>query len=574
MNTNISFKEFMDQVEERLKAYSPETLREIIMEWARNTHPSKRHEFLAMLIPPSLKQQAPDRKLLKEISKLAKRVENGDYCEGWGWDEEIGDERDWGDESWADETDEFFTRACEAMMAGNYQLAKEAYAQLFDILEMGEEPGHLPGSPDPTEMLKTDLNDARACYLRSVYLSSPIDKRPAELLEAIQRFSFYAGDSLNLKSVINAGQEPLPDFPEFLSRWFDLLKGASGHWTHYLLYEAAMLSGGTSAIEKLAREESKRYPRAYVKWIEALEREGNYHSMFEAAKEGLENVPRDYAVRGEIAEGLVRAAEHLNDVEAQLLGWREAFYSNPSLSRLLSLLSVAEQRDRYREEIDTAITRVVSLLRGKKKYQDYSFAEDSEKQESTASESLLTPAYLLAGQIEDALNLCKSKGALGWSYGENPKGLIIPFLLRLLSQGKNLYSTQNLEQLWEEAVTTTAGSTISGYGYGRRDVADRFQQAMGKVFQSVQLSEDEEIRYIRWCTEEIKRRVDAIVGEKHRKSYDKAANLLVALAEVLANRGMKSDGAELIEKYRQKYRHYSAFKQELNKALRESNIFE
>ena len=155
---------------------------------------------------------------------------------------------------------------------------------------------------------------------------------------------------------------------------------------------------------------------------------------------------------------------------------------------------------------------------------------------------------------------------MGWSYGHNPKGLVIPFFLVLLCKGKNLYSAQNLEQLWNEAV-----NNISGYSYN--NLAERFQRAMDRVFQSIQLSKDEENKYMRWCIQETGRRVDAIVGNKHRKSYHKAANLLVALAEVLANRDMKSSGIDLIERYRQKYHRHSAFRQELMLTISRPSIF-
>ena len=568
VSTNISFKDFMDQVEMRLKAYSPDTLREMLMEWAKNTHPSKRIEFLAKLtpVPPAQAIAEPNEELLEEISELAKRVKSGDYCEGWGWDDEIQEERDWGDESWANEVDEFFAGAHEAMAAAHYKLAKDAYAGLFAILDMGEEVGHLPGSLDPQDMLDTDLGEARPCYLRSVYLSSLPDERPTELLQAMQRFRYQLGDDLNLQSIVNAERNPLPDFTQFLFDWIDLLKRTNEHSVRYLLREAVMLSGGTAAIAKLAREEGTRYPRAYIDWIKALEKDGDFHSMLEAAKEGLTNITKDHAVRAEIAEGMIRAGEHLDDMEVQLEGWHEAFYSNPSLSYLLSLLSVAERKGCYHEEIEAAITRIVLLLGKTEKYQGRSFIEDAETRESTASGSLLNQAYLLAGRYEDAFNLCNNKEALGWSYGHNPKGLTIPFFLVILSKGKNLYSAQNLERLWNEVVNNISV-------YNKQDVAARFQQTMGKVFRSIHLSEDEDNKYMRWCIEETGHRIDAIVGEKHRQSYCKAADLLVALAEVLANRDMKSDGTDLIERYRQKYHRHSAFKQELNVAIRRSSLF-
>ncbi|MBE0448711.1 MAG: hypothetical protein IBX64_11560, partial [Actinobacteria bacterium] len=103
MYTKISFEEFIEQVEQRLGEYSQETLRKIIMEWAKSTPSADRRQFLAKLLPPLPQQlvSLSGEELLGEIRGLAKRVENGDYCVGWGWDHDIHEERDFGDESWA-----------------------------------------------------------------------------------------------------------------------------------------------------------------------------------------------------------------------------------------------------------------------------------------------------------------------------------------------------------------------------------------------------------------------------------------------------------------------------------------
>ncbi len=560
----------MEQVEERLEKYSPETLRKILMEWAKSTSSADRYEFLVRFALPSPQQQVSphDEELLEEVRELAKRVKDGDYCDGWGWDEEIHEERDWGDESWVDEVDEFFGRAHDALTDGHYKLAENAYAQLFEILEMGEEPGHLPGSPKPTDLLKTDLGEARACYLRAVYLSTPLDERSILLLELMQKFSYSIGDNLNLQSIINAQRESLPDFTEFLTHWVDILKTANNDATRYLLREAVMISGGTSAIAELARQQGKSNPKVYVEWIKALEKEGDFQTMFNAAKEGLADVPKDFVVRAEIADGLVRAGGHLGDMDVQLFGWREVFYSHPSLANLLSLLSMAEQKGCRREEIETAIARVISLLKKEKKSESCFSWGDHDTQKTTASENFLNQAYLLAGRYEDAFDLCRNKGALGWSYGQNPKGLMIPFFLMLLSKGKKQYPAQNLEQMWEQAV-----NTVCGYEHYNEELKKHYIGAMDKVFKSIHLSEDEEKKYIHWSIEEIGYRVDAIVGEKHRQSYHKAANLLVALAEVLTNRGMKADGAALIEKYQRKYHRHIAFQHELREAIKKSGPF-
>ncbi|QSQ07712.1 hypothetical protein H0A61_00028 [Koleobacter methoxysyntrophicus] len=42
----------------------------------------------------------------------------------------------------------FFLQTRSLLLQGKYKLAEEVYRKLFDILEMGQEPGHLPGDPE------------------------------------------------------------------------------------------------------------------------------------------------------------------------------------------------------------------------------------------------------------------------------------------------------------------------------------------------------------------------------------------------------------------------------------------
>jgi hypothetical protein len=564
-----SFKEFMDQVETRLESFSPDVWREILLQWAKDTQPAERDGFLARLVRPSPDREIPksDENLIEEIADLAIRVENGAYVDGWGWDDAIHEERDWGDESWAEEVDEFFNRAHAALASGQHQLAREAYSRLFDILDQGEEPGHLPGNPDAQSMLGIDLNEAQSSYLRSIYLSSPHPERPGDLLQAIQRFWYQHKGELNLTSVVNVESAPLPDWGQFLPEWIDFLKETRSPATSYLLREAVFMFGGTAALAEFARSESNRFPRAYIDWIQTLEKEDNTQAMLQAAREGLANVPRGLVVRAEIAQGLVRAGERLQDPEMQLAGWKEAFYSNPSISVLLSLLSAAEPRGGYQVEITAAINRVSSLLARENQNLGRSYIDKGELTESSASVDLLYQAYLLAGRYDDAYNLNNSPERGQWNYRNIPVELGIAFFLKLLSRKKRQPPTPNQEQLWNEAF-----NHLEGY-HTPTDVIERFEMAIEKVIQSSQISEEAEKKYLSWLKKTIAKYVDSTVGEKLRDGYNKAAIQLVALAEVLALSGQKSEGTGLIETYTQKYRNFSAFRREMNTATGRSRIF-
>ena len=113
----------MEKVNNRLDEMSAEDLRELLARRASEVQPDGRYEFLARITALPVEEQDLDEQteeeLLGEIAAFAKRVADGDYCEGWGWDAEIGEERDWGDESWAEDGAEVVRSPEEALAAAN-----------------------------------------------------------------------------------------------------------------------------------------------------------------------------------------------------------------------------------------------------------------------------------------------------------------------------------------------------------------------------------------------------------------------------------------------------------------------
>jgi uncharacterized protein (DUF1778 family) len=66
-------------------------------------------------------------------------------------------------------------------------------------------------------------------------------------------------------------------------------------------------------------------------------------------------------------------------------------------------------------------------------------------------------------------------------------------------------------------------------------------------------------------------RIDGIVSNKHRKAYNRAAEALGALMECFVLNGNQPQADNLLENHRnQKYRQYSAFRREVDAAIRSS----
>lgn len=559
----LSYKEFIEEVRVCLRNLSTEDFRNLILYWASEEYPLRRQEFLDKLILPKQKKEVISNveTLMDEIEAFTQRVEDGEYCDGWGWDDAIHEERDWGDESWAEEMDEFFLQARSLLLQGKYKLAEEAYRRLFDILEMGQEPGHLPGDPDCSNMLKVDIDEQVALFLRSVYMNSTFEERPALLSESINEYGYLARE-IKLKNVIDALDSLLPDLDAFLADWIELLKNQSQMRVSELLREAVFLKGGVPAISEFARQYPDKYPKAYIDWIRVLEKKGKTDSVIQVAREGLSRIPQDYTVRAEVAETISRIGEKLGDKKLILEGYRECFYSNPSIRYLLDLYLTAVECGCF-EEIRDMVEQRIMELRSKNKIPVTNYY-DSEQNRSFATEGVLFNALLLAGKHENVFEMCKSLGPLGWSSSDNPKPVFAVCMMTILTKdGKH---SKVLYKQWDKAIANT------GLG-ANEEYVKKYRKLIDNIKGSIQLTPEQEEFYLKWCKDEIGRRVDAIVGKQHRGSYHKAAELLVAMAETLANRQEKQEGMELIERYRSKYPRHIAFKSEVKEALQASGLF-
>lgn len=219
--------------------------------------------------------------------------------------------------------DEFFLQCRSLLLQGEYAIAEEAYRKLFDILEMGEEPGHLPGDLNSTSMITVDMDEQVALFLRAVYLlNTPSEERAATLYESMHKCQYLAHE-IKLKNMINALDSELPDFDDFLAEWIYFLKNEEQNQARTivsfnrskLLREAVFLKGGIPAISEFARQHGDKYPHAYLDWIEALGREDDTDLIIRVARDGLSRIPRDNKVRAEVAETISKVGEKQKGME-------------------------------------------------------------------------------------------------------------------------------------------------------------------------------------------------------------------------------------------------------------------
>ena len=571
----LSLKEFVSELTARLDRFTHDELKTVILEHAASLLPKKRQTYMDIFVlpvkpEPEKIQKAEGDLLLREIEAFGKRAANHEYTDGWGWDNEYGEERAWGDDSWAPEVDDLFEQIGEFYEAGDYGLARQAYENLLDIYNGGNEEGQFSGY-DHDEMIETDIDEAALRYLRCIYLTEKPSSRPDALFDAISGLH-YCHDNLNIHGMINVSLEELPGLDEFGKEWAAFLKRQiDSRIVSDLIKEGVRLFEGTKGLEILATESGQQFPGSFTAWLEALKKEKKYEEMIWAATLGLEKLPENLVIRARIADYLHEAAGKLKREDMVGRSLKEALYASPSLDRLLNFLDSAKNAEMKRALIDGALDRFHTIRkRESKSPQDLNRSPDH--RENYVPGDLEMCCHLLKGDYFRVASLVAKSEPLGWSYGGNLNALAVSFFLYVRwNREKSL--TANMAQLWQEATSFRTLSYNEREDCGSGDPGSRFQDYLENVLKEYTVSDRDRDKYFKDAEKTAQKRIDAIVGGKHRKSYWKTARLILAIAETYWSNNEQDKGQRLINQFREKYNRHSAFIRELRTMTDKSGLF-
>jgi len=542
---------FLKEVEKQIEGLSKEEIKAILLMKAKNLKPTEREFFLAELSPEKKAEvAADDDTLLTDIDDFVKHIEDGKYSTGWGWDDEIHDEREWGDESWADEMDELFERTDEVFLSGDIKLACQAYGKLLKTFHMGEETGHFPGQLSPTEMVETDLDEARARYLRALYETTHKKERARVIFEEIKNLRYIGSSDFDLKTIEDALTTKPEDWGQFLEDMKGIsLEGVLAQNMRALGYvkNLDMLCSiifeleGLGGLSRLAKEHGNKLHKVYLVWISKLQEAGKDREAVEAYQQSLNVIPPQTRIRAEISDLAALSAKKIKDENVLFEMHKEAFFSSPDIGRLLSLRESAMSSGQLK-----VMEEVVSFL------------EEHQGKHSFISnpEELLVQAYILIENYEKMWDVTSKGEPLGWSGYNSSQAVAVPFLMVSSVRGVPLKSDSVVIKVWRGK---------EGY---EDEQNKRFKAVVEKDILVKDISGEERIKQIKWATSVVEKRVDAIVSNKYRGSYDKAALLLVGCVEALNLLGRPTEAQIFFDNIRTRYNRHSAFQQEIKKLLK------
>ena len=147
----------------------------------------------------------------------------------------------------------------------------------------------------------------------------------------------------------------------------------------------------------------------------------------------------------------------------------------------------------------------------------------------------------------------KHKNLLGWSYSFEKKSVYLWLLL--------LYETDEKTKSYSKLLS----DVFTDIEYNNTEnifLEDNINEIWKTWKTNFKLDKELKSKVIKWLGDVVENRVDAIMQGNFRKSYYKAALLVVSYSEILASENIKNK-TEGIEYYIKKYSRRSAFRAEL-----------
>lgn len=357
------------------------------------------------------------------------------------------------------------------------------------------------------------------------------------------------------------GNDDLPEFDEFLTRWIAYLGRQKGRQAEKLLKEAQSFVQDDALLIDNARKYVKEHPVLYKQLLEMNLKSGRNEEMYQIGIEALNKIPVSYLVRSDIALLAATFAQRMNETKKAERCWLEAFRSNSTVVNYLKLRFLSSNWNVYRTEINSIFER--AYRENSQRGTGYSYKEYSERENRLYKNEYCTLLFF-EGQFENMYTIgMNTKKGLGWSATFMKQGLA--FMMLLLFSGEELpIGLRTMQNIAYSA----CGFSAEEYYRGTAEINTEPDEA---VFTSVyscwkkeiSLSEDEMSLWMNRIDKWIALRVSEIMANNRRNYYGECAAFIAAFGEVQESLGNPNAKAQIMNQYQSEYSRRTAFHREL-----------
>lgn len=577
MAKDLSIREFSERLESRLAEMSIGDLQTWIGDVANDVPPDKRLDFLKSLLPPGELPAGGSKgaTVLAEIAALRRKLDVAMRKEPeWGYE---NDEESHSFEELLPELERLFDRARALFHKAAFEVSADAYRALFELSAVDDSYGRTLGLPEGL-----DVAEEQARFLRSIVNSGGSD-RGRKLLAAWGHLNGY--EQIALTDVLDIASAPVASLEPLLEELIELLEKQGDDACDSWLRQATRLRFGADGLRQLARRSKGRRPYAWVDWVSVIAETSSAARTVEAVDEALSNMPPRLSLRAFVAEFAFQAAVELKDTERAVAARWDGFCAARSTRSLLNLWDAAGQArsvwmaraaaESLQRMAETKGARDIGLFRNPTADPDeWPFeADDGERvfgESKTvfyceARRTLTALAYLLAGDWGSAWTRAKAEKVLGWSSWESSQALVVPAFFACLSGSPERPLPWAVDQLWKAALSGVDDSPYE-LDHDPLEPDAKLTANVGRALYESMETWTLDSATAAAVVDLAVQRVDAIVEQKHRGAYERAACLTLAAAEVIDRRGEREESQRLLISVIDRHRRKHAFTREIKKA--------
>ena len=580
----MNLTNFLEQIDVLTAQYSKEQLVSFIHDIGRVLPENSRHDFLRRL-----KSAADEKKgktsnadsgtnsgfdaLYQNVKDDLKKIDsqdvvitselNGNYDEWYHSDEE---EYDYIDENGVSD---MVMDACHfvhtCMDEGKYKEGCEVGRQLLwmEILCLSEYGDEELSIHDMAVygLLDCDMQQVILDVLYCAYQASSFKERPEVLYEIITNAN---NDKVTLESIVQHGDQELPDFQEFLVAWIEYLGSQTSKEADRLLIEAVGLRNDIEAACKYAKQFVTSHPGLYLN-ILINEKSLDLKSLISIGMEAMKKIPAKYIVRSKAAlttaEYIVKSNEWTERLEECYFA---AYESDTSAMNYLRVLLNGNGCEENRKKL----RNVFMAFSGEKNGDSFAWRTHTdvgtERAENRPGANMLLTLRFFDGQFDEVLSEGLNKReALGWSGTFMKQGMALYLLL--CYEGER-YNKGMLAMF--HIIKTNIGFSAAEYQTGILDALDSsdsemFYHVFSQWKSLVKLDSDIRDKIIKKIEGLIEKRTEGIMNANRRNYYGECAAYIAALGEVQESIGDKGAKQKLMTRYKDKYSRRTAFRAEM-----------
>ena len=541
----MSSKDFYESIKEKLNTLDLSEIKEFVYNLIRKIPDDKYDEVLAMLDLGNSYDVLDTEKKIEEFRGKFNKVDECEfhfYASGY---EDYDSYDYWGD-NWVWEyydEDNLGSLIKNAYLYAINLVNKRLYnyaKQLLDLIIYTNYRAYDEDAGEFYELSLTDLSchhliqiDVDTLCLYAIYATYQIgeDSRVQKIHDYFQNEAFR---NIHVEDSFSLGPEVLKDIDEFWREWIMFLANTPGK-TEYRLLKEALVCNSYANYDDYIEAIACNHPQIVIDLLNYLYLQEKVRELLEVGRKVLKYIDDKLLIKSDI---LLYLARFDDSIRKKCIF--EAFQSNSNVVNLLRIINNGYLND-YKEEIN-------HFLKYDEKDNRLPFDDELEENHVTKDNYYYLQFFL--GNFDVFYQECLQHNvSLGWSYSFIDTAVKL-WLLLLMNKRSIIYDV-----LLNEVF----------FGLGVKDHIEFLDHEYYTIFNKwrshFEVKNVSEV--LNWLQRLTQARVDAIVSNQHRKSYFKAAQLVIALGQALEDNGVMS-GEEFINNYHTQYRKYRAFRTELN----------